>query len=116
MCMDVGVCLCMCVGCVCAGLAASAESLVFVQDEVEEGEELELGAGEGEGTDGSAPWYLRVQELAHDSLIAATRAQLAKDAKDARANSNSKDRTPCCVVYAEMGLFEMAGCLTGWLT
>ena len=40
------------------------------------------------GVDGSAPWYLRVQELAHDSLIAATRAQLAKDAKasqDAKA-------------------------------
>ncbi|XP_062406883.1 zinc finger protein 410 isoform X1 [Sardina pilchardus] len=69
------------------GLAASAESLVFVQDEVDEAEE-EISAGEG--ADGSAPWYLRVQELAHDSLIAATRAQLAKDAKDARANSNSE--------------------------
>ncbi|XP_031438061.1 zinc finger protein 410 isoform X2 [Clupea harengus] len=66
------------------GLAASAESLVFVQDEAEE----EISAGEG--GDGSAPWYLRVQELAHDSLIAATRAQLAKDAKDARANSNGE--------------------------
>lgn len=71
------------------GLAASAESLVFVQDEVEEAEEEDL-SGIGEGADGSAPWYLRVQELAHDSLIAATRAQLAKDAKDARANSTSE--------------------------
>uniref|UniRef100_A0AAY4BYP5 C2H2-type domain-containing protein n=1 Tax=Denticeps clupeoides TaxID=299321 RepID=A0AAY4BYP5_9TELE len=67
------------------GLAASAEPLVFVQDDVDEAEE-EIA---GECTDGSAPWYLRVQELAHDSLIAATRAQLAKDAKDARANCNS---------------------------
>lgn len=42
--------------------------------------------------DGTAPWYLRVQELAHDSLIAATRAQLAKDAKasqDARAGNGT---------------------------
>lgn len=64
-----------------AGLAASAEPLVFVQDEAEQ----EVSAGDG--VDGSAPWYLRVQELAHDSLIAATRAQLAKDAK-ASNNSN----------------------------
>ncbi|XP_051866520.1 zinc finger protein 410 [Pristis pectinata] len=35
----------------------------------------------GENADGSAPWYLRVQELAHDSLVAATRAQLAKHSK-----------------------------------
>ncbi|XP_030628842.1 zinc finger protein 410 [Chanos chanos] len=65
------------------GLAASAEPLVFVQDDVDEAEEEISG---GECGDGSAPWYLRVQELAHDSLIAATRAQLAKDA---RASSNS---------------------------
>ncbi|KAL7871736.1 hypothetical protein SRHO_G00067190 [Serrasalmus rhombeus] len=65
------------------GLAASAEPLVFVQDDVDEAEE-EISAGEC--ADGSAPWYLRVQELAHDSLIAATRAQLAKEA---RASSNS---------------------------
>uniref|UniRef100_A0A3B1JAS4 Zinc finger protein 410 n=1 Tax=Astyanax mexicanus TaxID=7994 RepID=A0A3B1JAS4_ASTMX len=65
------------------GLAASAEPLVFVQDDVDEAEE-EISAGEC--GDGSAPWYLRVQELAHDSLIAATRAQLAKEA---RASSNS---------------------------
>ncbi|XP_018619771.1 zinc finger protein 410 [Scleropages formosus] len=57
------------------GLAASTEPLVFIQDEAEQ----EVAAGDG--TDGTAPWYLRVQELAHDSLIAATRAQLAKDAK-----------------------------------
>ena len=94
MCVCLGcVCVCVCVCLVCmrvrSGLAASAESLVFVQDEAEE----EISAGEG--GDGSAPWYLRVQELAHDSLIAATRAQLAKDAKDARANSNGKDQTLC---------------------
>lgn len=65
------------------GLAASAEPLVFVQDDVDEAEE-EISAGEC--GDGSTPWYLRVQELAHDSLIAATRAQLAKEA---RASSNS---------------------------
>ncbi|XP_061112121.1 zinc finger protein 410 isoform X1 [Conger conger] len=57
------------------GLAASTEPLVFVQDEAEQ----EVSAGES--GDGTTPWYLRVQELAHDSLIAATRAQLAKDAK-----------------------------------
>lgn len=66
-----------------AGLAASTEPLVFVQDDVDEAEE-EISAGEC--ADGSAPWYLRVQELAHDSLIAATRAELAKEA---RASSNS---------------------------
>lgn len=63
----------MCV-CVSVGLAAASEPLVFVQEDVEEAEE-EISE------DGSAPWYLRVQELAHDSLIAATRAQLAKDAR-----------------------------------
>uniref|UniRef100_A0A3Q3ECQ2 Zinc finger protein 410 n=1 Tax=Labrus bergylta TaxID=56723 RepID=A0A3Q3ECQ2_9LABR len=49
------------------------------------------------GMDVSAPWYLRVQELAHDSLIAATRAQLARDAKasqDARAASGDKRELP----------------------
>uniref|UniRef100_UPI00398E5E21 zinc finger protein 410-like isoform X2 n=1 Tax=Pristiophorus japonicus TaxID=55135 RepID=UPI00398E5E21 len=39
------------------------------------------GTNSGENADGSVPWYLRVQELAHDSLVAATRAQLAKDSK-----------------------------------
>lgn len=67
----------------CEGLAPSTEPLVFVQDDVDEAEE-EISAGEC--ADGSAPWYLRVQELAHDSLIAATRAELAKEA---RASSNS---------------------------
>lgn len=68
---------------VLAGLAASAEPLVFVQDDVDEAQE-EISAGDC--ADGGAPWYLRVQELAHDSLIAATRAQLAKEA---RAGGNS---------------------------
>lgn len=68
------------------GLAASTEPLVFVQDDVDEAEE-EISA------DGSAPWYLRVQELAHDSLIAATRAQLAKDA---RSNNNNSEHIHSC--------------------
>ncbi|XP_038621631.1 zinc finger protein 410 isoform X2 [Tachyglossus aculeatus] len=61
-----------------AGLGSSAEHLLFVQDEPED-----AGADflPGEGADSSTPWFLRVQELAHDSLIAATRAQLAKNAK-----------------------------------
>ncbi|XP_073672591.1 zinc finger protein 410 isoform X2 [Garra rufa] len=71
------------------GLAASAEPLVFVQDDVDEAQE-EISAGDC--GDGSAPWYLRVQELAHDSLIAATRAQLAKDA---RAIGNSDHIHSC---------------------
>ncbi|XP_041132816.1 zinc finger protein 410-like isoform X4 [Polyodon spathula] len=70
------------------GLAASAEPLVFVQDEVYDSEN-EFSTSEN--PDGSTPWYLRVQELAHDSLIAATRAQLAKDAKA----SNSGDHLHC---------------------
>ncbi|XP_059367961.1 zinc finger protein 410 isoform X1 [Carassius carassius] len=53
----------------------SAEPLVLVQDDVDEAQE-EVSSG-----DCGAPWYLRVQELAHDSLIAATRAQLARDAR-----------------------------------
>uniref|UniRef100_H3BG69 Zinc finger protein 410 n=1 Tax=Latimeria chalumnae TaxID=7897 RepID=H3BG69_LATCH len=62
-----------------AGFGASAEALVFVQDEAEDdGTDYFPSSENGES---SAPWYLRVQELAHDSLIAATRAQLAKDAK-----------------------------------
>ncbi|XP_051951625.1 zinc finger protein 410 [Xyrauchen texanus] len=67
------------------GLTSSSEPLVFVQDDVDEAEE-EICA------DGSAPWYLRVQELAHDSLIAATRAQLAKDA---RASCDSEHIHSC---------------------
>ncbi|XP_052390750.1 zinc finger protein 410 isoform X1 [Carassius gibelio] len=59
-------------------LAVPAEPLVFVQDDVDEAQE-EVWAGDC--ADGSAPWYLCVQELAHDSLITATRAQLARDAR-----------------------------------
>ncbi|XP_016086866.1 zinc finger protein 410-like [Sinocyclocheilus grahami] len=71
------------------GLVASAEPLVFVQDDVDEAQE-EVSAGDC--ADGSVPWYLRVQELAHDSLIAATCAQLARDA---RAGSNSDHIHSC---------------------
>ncbi|XP_031166361.1 zinc finger protein 410 isoform X2 [Sander lucioperca] len=73
------------------GITASSESLIFAADGA--GEDDDEGVSSGDyGIDGSAPWYLRVQELAHDSLIAATRAQLARDAKasqDARAASVS---------------------------
>nr|XP_020459327.1 zinc finger protein 410 isoform X3 [Monopterus albus] len=73
------------------GITASSESLIFAADGT--GEDDDEGVSSGDyGIDGSAPWYLRVQELAHDSLIAATRAQLARDAKasqDARAASVS---------------------------
>ncbi|XP_056284346.1 zinc finger protein 410 [Pseudoliparis swirei] len=69
------------------GITASSESLIFAADGG--GEDDDEGVSSGDyGIDGSAPWYLRVQELAHDSLLAATRAQLARDAKasqDARA-------------------------------
>ncbi|XP_068609517.1 zinc finger protein 410 [Brachionichthys hirsutus] len=69
------------------GITAASDSLIFAADGA--GEEDDEGVSSGDcGIDGSAPWYLRVQELAHDSLIAATRAQLARDAKasqDARA-------------------------------
>lgn len=51
---------------------------MFVQDEAEDSGNDFLSS---ESTDSSIPWFLRVQELAHDSLIAATRAQLAKSAK-----------------------------------
>lgn len=65
---------------------------MFVQDEMDEAEK-EISAGEC--GDGSAPWYLRVQELAHDSLIAATRAELAKEAR-ACSNSNFHLLIFCC--------------------
>ncbi|KAG1941773.1 zinc finger protein 410 isoform X1 [Pimephales promelas] len=71
------------------GLSSSAEPLVFVQGDVDEAQE-EISSGDG--VDAGAPWYLRVQELAHDSLIAATRAQLAKEA---RAGGNG-DHTHSC--------------------
>ncbi|XP_013795981.1 zinc finger protein 410 isoform X1 [Apteryx mantelli] len=61
-----------------AGLGSPAEHLVFVQDEAEDSGNDFLSH---DSTDSSTPWFLRVQELAHDSLIAATRAQLAKNAK-----------------------------------
>nr|XP_015803605.2 zinc finger protein 410 isoform X1 [Nothobranchius furzeri]XP_015803606.2 zinc finger protein 410 isoform X1 [Nothobranchius furzeri] len=73
------------------GITASSESLIFAADGTGDDEDDGVSAGDY-GMDGSAPWYLRVQELAHDSLIAATRAQLARDAKasqDARAASIS---------------------------
>ncbi|XP_041070609.1 zinc finger protein 410 isoform X2 [Carcharodon carcharias] len=52
-----------------------------------------------ENADGSTPWYLRVQELAHDSLVAATRAELVKDSKGESANNGNsssckEDLTP----------------------
>ncbi|XP_068948286.1 zinc finger protein 410 isoform X1 [Petaurus breviceps papuanus] len=61
-----------------AGLGSSAEHLVFVQDEAEDSGNDFLSS---DSADSSMPWFIRVQELAHDSLIAATRAQLAKNAK-----------------------------------
>ncbi|XP_061757059.1 zinc finger protein 410 isoform X1 [Nerophis ophidion] len=68
-------------------ITTSSDSLIFAADGA--GDEEDEGVSPGDyGLDGGAPWYLRVQELAHDSLIAATRAQLARDAKasqDARA-------------------------------
>lgn len=69
------------------GITASSDSLIFAADGAGEGDDEGVSSGDY-GMDGSAPWYLRVQELAHDSLIAATRAQIARDAKanqDARA-------------------------------
>lgn len=69
------------------GITASSESLIFAADGAGDDEDEGVSSGDY-GIDGTAPWYLRVQELAHDSLIAATRAQLARDAKasqDARA-------------------------------
>ncbi|XP_040268259.1 zinc finger protein 410 isoform X1 [Bufo bufo] len=61
-----------------SGLGSPSEHMVFVQDEAEDSGNDFLPS---ECTDSSTPWFLRVQELAHDSLIAATRAQLAKHAK-----------------------------------
>ncbi|XP_053331339.1 zinc finger protein 410 isoform X1 [Spea bombifrons] len=60
------------------GLGSPPEQLVFVHDEAEDSGNDFLSS---DCTDSSTPWFLRVQELAHDSLIAATRAQLAKSAK-----------------------------------
>ncbi|XP_003214434.1 zinc finger protein 410 isoform X1 [Anolis carolinensis] len=67
------------------GLGSLSEHLVFVQDEAEDsGNDL----FSNNSTDSSTPWFLRVQELAHDSLIAATRAQLAKNAKASNNGEN----------------------------
>ncbi|XP_030070064.1 zinc finger protein 410 [Microcaecilia unicolor] len=68
------------------GLGPSAEHLVFVQDEVED------SGNDFLSNDSNTPWFLRVQELAHDSLIAATRAQLAKNA---RANNGGENVQNC---------------------
>ncbi|XP_073494306.1 zinc finger protein 410 isoform X3 [Phyllobates terribilis] len=72
-----------------SGLGSPSEHMVFVPDEAEDSGNDFLPS---DCTDSSTPWFLRVQELAHDSLIAATRAQLAKHAKsigsaDASVNS-----------------------------
>ncbi|KAM8920678.1 zinc finger protein 410 [Pelodytes ibericus] len=61
-----------------AGLGSPSEHLVFVHDEAEDSGNDFLSS---DCADSSTPWFLRVQELAHDSLLAATRAQLAKSAK-----------------------------------
>uniref|UniRef100_A0A8C3LVH2 Zinc finger protein 410 n=1 Tax=Chrysolophus pictus TaxID=9089 RepID=A0A8C3LVH2_CHRPC len=68
-----------------AGLGSPAEHLVFVQDEAEDSGNDFLSH---DSTDSNTPWFLRVQELAHDSLIAATRAQLAKNAKASNNGEN----------------------------
>ncbi len=87
--------------CSVSGITASSESLIFAADGA--GEDDDEGVTSGDyGIDGSAPWYLRVQELAHDSLIAATRAQLARDAKasqDARASSVSNGKVTLSCLY-----------------
>lgn len=70
---------------------------MFVQDEAEDSGNDFLSH---DSTDSSTPWFLRVQELAHDSLIAATRAQLAKNAKA----SNNGRRTPDCVSKVECSI------------
>ncbi|XP_069591730.1 zinc finger protein 410 isoform X1 [Ranitomeya imitator] len=78
-----------------SGLGSPSEHMVFVQDEAEDSGNDFLPS---DCTDSSSPWFLRVQELAHDSLIAATRAHLAKHAKsisnaDASVNSTCETRT-----------------------
>lgn len=84
-----------------SGITASSESLIFDADGAGEGDDEGVSSGDY-GIDGNAPWYLRVQELAHDSLIAATRAQIARDAKasqDARAASVSNGKVPFILIY-----------------
>lgn len=87
--------------CSLSGITASSESLIFAADGAGEGDDEGVSSGDY-GIDGNAPWYLRVQELAHDSLIAATRAQIARDAKasqDARAASVSNGKVPFLLIY-----------------
>ncbi|XP_077179311.1 zinc finger protein 410 isoform X3 [Paroedura picta] len=67
------------------GIGSPSEHLVFVQDEAEDSGNDFFS---NDSTDSSTPWFLRVQELAHDSLIAATRAQLAKNAKASNNGEN----------------------------
>lgn len=88
------------------GITASSESLIFAADGTVEDDDEGVSSGDY-GIDGSAPWYLRVQELAHDSLIAATRAQLARDAKasqDARAASVGNGKVTLC--YQSLFILE----------
>lgn len=87
------------------GLGSSAEHLVFVQDEAEDSGNDFLSS---ESTDSSIPWFLRVQELAHDSLIAATRAQLAKNAK-----TSSNGETP--VEFCSFPVFCVQILVMQWL-
>lgn len=72
---------------------------MFVQDETEDSGNDFLS---GESTDSSIPWFLRVQELAHDSLIAATRAQLAKNAKTS-SNGETHVAFPFCFSIQRFG-------------
>ncbi|MED6248365.1 hypothetical protein ATANTOWER_032421, partial [Ataeniobius toweri] len=84
-------------------ITASSESLIFAADGAGDDEDGGVSSGDY-GIDGTAPWYLRVQELAHDSLIAATRAQLARDAKasqDARAASVSNGEGTLFGLFAQ---------------
>lgn len=93
------------------GITASSESLIFTADGAGEDEDEGVSSGDY-GVDGSAPWYLRVQELAHDSLIAATRAQLARDAKasqDARAASVGNGKVTLFLVLSGELLKEKTG-------
>ncbi|XP_075050694.1 zinc finger protein 410 isoform X2 [Mixophyes fleayi] len=74
-----------------SGLGSPSEHLVFVQDEAEDSGNDFLS---NDCTDSSTPWFLRVQELAHDSLIAATRAQLARSAKSGSNADTTLNSTP----------------------